>query len=174
MHHLSLLIRRSGRQEQTEHKAKTGSVINFPGSKNITNEELLALDVDILVPAAIEDQITEANAPKIKAKLVVEGANGPTTPEADRILDDRGITIVPDVLANAGGVTVSYFEWVQDIQAYFWSEDEVNARMRGVMERSFDEVRALSEEKDVRLRLAALAIGIGRVAEAHRVRGLFP
>ncbi|MGH2785693.1 MAG: glutamate dehydrogenase, partial [Actinomycetota bacterium] len=108
------------------------------------------------------------------AQVIVEAANGPITAEADAILVDRGIVVVPDILANAGGVTVSYFEWVQDIQAYFWSEDEVNARMRAVMERSYDEVRALSEEKNVRLRLAALAIGIGRVAEAHRVRGLFP
>ncbi|HJR19216.1 MAG TPA: Glu/Leu/Phe/Val dehydrogenase [Actinomycetota bacterium] len=156
------------------YKFESDTVAGFPGADAITNQELLELDVDILVPAAIEDQITEANAPNIKANLVVEGANGPTTPEADRILTDRGITVVPDILANAGGVTVSYFEWVQDIQAYFWSEDEVNARMRAVMERSYDEVRALSEEKNVRLRLAALAIGIGRVAEAHRVRGLFP
>ncbi|MGH2786114.1 MAG: Glu/Leu/Phe/Val family dehydrogenase [Actinomycetota bacterium] len=156
------------------YKAESDTVAGFTGADAITNEELLELDLDILVPAAIEDQITDANAAKIKAKLVVEGANGPTTPEADRVLADRGITVVPDVLANAGGVTVSYFEWVQDIQAYFWSEDEVNARMRAVMERSYDEVRALSEEKNVRLRLAALAIGIGRVAEAHRARGLFP
>ena len=156
------------------YKFEADTVAGFPGADAITNEELFELDVDILVPAAIEDQITEANAGKVKAKLVVEGANGPTTPEADRILTDGGITVVPDILANAGGVTVSYFEWVQDIQAYFWSEDEVNARMRAVMERSYEEVRTLSEEKGVRLRLAALAIGIGRVAEAHRVRGLFP
>ena len=156
------------------YKMEADTVAGYSGGDAITNEDLFRLDVDILVPAAIEDQITEANAGSVKAKLVVEGANGPTTPEADKILTDRGITVVPDILANAGGVTVSYFEWVQDIQAYFWSEDEVNARMRGVMERSFDEVRTLSEEKDVRLRLAALAIGIGRVAEAHRVRGLFP
>ena len=156
------------------YKMQADTVAGYPGADAITNEELLELDCDILVPAAIEDQITEANADRVKAKLVVEGANGPTTPEADQILATRGVTVVPDILANAGGVTVSYFEWVQDIQAYFWSEDEVNARMRAVMERSYDEVRTLSEEKDVRLRLAALAIGIGRVAEAHRVRGLFP
>ena len=156
------------------YKTEADTVAGYTGADAITNDELLALDVDILVPAAIEDQITEANADRVRAKLIVEGANGPTTPEADRILDGRGVTIVPDILANAGGVTVSYFEWVQDIQAYFWSEDEVNARMRDVMERSYAEVRALSEEKGVRLRLAALAIGIGRVAEAHRARGLFP
>ncbi len=156
------------------YKSESDTIAGYTGADAITNEELLELDVDILVPAAIEDQITEANADRIKAKLVVEGANGPTTPEADHILEQRGVTVVPDILANAGGVTVSYFEWVQDIQAYFWSEDEVNARMRDIMERSYEEVRTLSEEKGVRLRLAALALGIGRVAEAHRVRGLFP
>jgi glutamate dehydrogenase (NAD(P)+) len=156
------------------YKSEADTIAGYPGADAITNEELLELDVDILVPAAIEDQITEVNADRIKAKLVVEGANGPTTPEADHILTERGVTVVPDILANAGGVTVSYFEWVQDIQAYFWSEDEVNARMRDIMERSYDEVRTLSVEKGVRLRLAALALGIGRVAEAHRVRGLFP
>jgi glutamate dehydrogenase (NAD(P)+) len=156
------------------YKSEADTIAGYPGADAITNEELLELDIDILVPAAIEDQITEANADRIKAKLVVEGANGPTTPEADHILTQRGVTVVPDILANAGGVTVSYFEWVQDIQAYFWSEDEVNARMRDIMERSYEEVRTLSEEKGVRLRLAALALGIGRVAEAHRVRGLFP
>jgi glutamate dehydrogenase (NAD(P)+) len=122
----------------------------------------------------MEDQITERNVGDVKAKIIVEGANGPTTPEADQALAERNVLIVPDVLANAGGVTVSYFEWVQDIQAYFWSEDEVNTRMQAVMERAYGEVRALAEEKNVRLRLAALAIGIGRVADAHRARGLFP
>jgi glutamate dehydrogenase (NAD(P)+) len=156
------------------HKGEAETIAGFAAADAITNEELLALDVDILVPAAIEDQLTERNADAVRAKMIVEGANGPTTPEADRILTDRGILIVPDVLANAGGVTVSYFEWVQDIQAYFWSEDEVNMRMREVMERAYDETRAMSEEKNVRLRLAALAIGIGRVADAHRARGLFP
>ncbi|MGH2725596.1 MAG: Glu/Leu/Phe/Val family dehydrogenase [Actinomycetota bacterium] len=156
------------------HKSEADTVAGYTGADAITNEELLELDADILVPAAIEDQITEANADRVKATLVVEGANGPTTPEADHILNTRGVTVVPDILANAGGVTVSYFEWVQDIQAYFWSEDEVNARMRDVMERSYEEVRTLAEEKGVRLRLAALAIGIGRVAEAHVARGLFP
>jgi glutamate dehydrogenase (NAD(P)+) len=156
------------------HRDEAGTIAGYPGGDPLTNTELLALDCDILVPAAIEDQLTESNAGDVRATIVVEGANGPTTPEADRILTERGILVVPDVLANAGGVTVSYFEWVQDIQAYFWSEDEVNMRMREVMERAYDEVRALSEEKSVRLRLAALAIGIGRVADAHRARGLFP
>jgi glutamate dehydrogenase (NAD(P)+) len=156
------------------YKGEADTIAGFPAADSITNEELLALDVDILVPAAMEDQLTQQNADAVRAKLIVEGANGPTTPEADNILTERGILIVPDVLANSGGVTVSYFEWVQDIQAYFWSEDEVNMRMREVMERAYDETRALAEEKNVRLRLAALAIGIGRVAEAHLARGLFP
>jgi len=156
------------------YKSEADTVAGFPGADAITNDELLALECDLLVPAAIEDQITGRNVDAVRAKIVVEGANGPTTPEADHALADRGVLVVPDVLANAGGVTVSYFEWVQDIQAYFWSEDEVNMRMREVMERAYGEVRSLSEEKGVRLRLAALAIGIGRVADAHRARGLFP
>jgi glutamate dehydrogenase (NAD(P)+) len=156
------------------YKAGSDTIAGFPNADAITNDELLELEVDILVPAAIEDQLTERNADRIQARLIVEGANGPTTPEADQILTDRGVVIVPDILANAGGVTVSYFEWVQDIQAYFWSEEEVNQRMRAVMERAFEEVRALAEERGVRLRLAALALGIGRVAEAHRARGHFP
>src|SRR5206468_6394452 len=132
------------------------------------------LDCDILVPAAIEDQLTERNADRVRAKIVVEGANGPTTPEADHVLAERGVMIVPDILANAGGVTVSYFEWVQDIQAYFWTEDEVNRQLRDLMATSFNAAALLAEEKGVRLRLAALALGIGRVAEAHIARGLYP
>ncbi len=156
------------------HRQEADTVAGYPGADSISNDELLELDVDVVVPAAIEDQITEANADRIRAPIVVEGANGPTTTPADHILADRGIVVVPDILANAGGVTVSYFEWVQDIQAYFWTEDEVNKRMTGVMERAYENCRALSDERRVRLRLAALAIGIGRVAEAHRVRGLYP
>jgi glutamate dehydrogenase (NAD(P)+) len=156
------------------YKDEAQTVAGFPGADAITNEELLELDCDVLVPAAIEDQLTEQNADKIRARLIVEGANGPTTPEADHSLSERGVYIVPDVLANSGGVTVSYFEWVQDIQAYFWSEDQVNRRLRDVMQSAFDDAAALAEEKKVRLRLAALALGIGRVAEAHRVRGLYP
>lgn len=153
---------------------ETGTVVGYPGSDAITNEELLTCECDVLVPAAIEDQITATNADAIQASIIVEGANGPTSAEADHSLSDRGVYIVPDILANSGGVTVSYFEWVQDIQAYFWSEDQVNARLREVMDRSFDEVATLAEERGVRLRLAALALGIGRVAEAHAARGLFP
>jgi glutamate dehydrogenase (NAD(P)+) len=156
------------------HVEENGTVAGYPRADAMTNAELLECDCDVLVPAAIEDQLTAANAGAVRARLIVEGANGPTQPQADLILAERGVTIVPDILANAGGVTVSYFEWVQDIQAYFWSEDQVNARLREVMERTFDEVAALAEERRVRLRLAALALGIGRVADAHRARGLFP
>jgi glutamate dehydrogenase (NAD(P)+) len=158
----------------TRYKDESGTVMGYPGADTITNEELIELDCELLVPAAIEDQITEKNAGKVRARIVVEGANGPTTPEADHILAERGVYVVPDILANSGGVTVSYFEWVQDIQAYFWTEDQVNARLRDLMTAAFDAAAALADEKGVRLRLAALALGIGRVAEAHTVRGLFP
>ena len=143
-------------------------------SETITNEELLEVDCDLLVPCALEGQITGENAPKVKCKVVVEGANGPTTPEADEILTDRGIFIVPDILANAGGVTVSYFEWVQNLQELLWNEEEVSARLTGIMSRSFTEVLEISEAKKVNMRIAALILGIGRVAEATRLRGLFP
>jgi glutamate dehydrogenase (NAD(P)+) len=140
----------------------------------ITNQELLELDCDILVPAAIENQITERNASRIKAKIIAEGANGPTTPEADEILYDKGIFIVPDILANAGGVTVSYFEWVQNLQELIWSEEEVLDRLTRIMQRSFKEVLDISLSKKIPMRTAALALGIGRVAEATRLRGLYP
>ncbi|HEX9711767.1 MAG TPA: Glu/Leu/Phe/Val dehydrogenase [Actinomycetota bacterium] len=156
------------------HRNEADTVAGFPGADAITNAELLELDVDMLVPAAIEDQITEQNADKIRARMIVEAANGPTQPGADHALDERGIYVIPDVLANAGGVTVSYFEWVQGTQQYFWTEDQVNQRLREVMDRAFDETAAYAEENSVRMRLAALALGISRVAEAHAVRGLFP
>jgi glutamate dehydrogenase (NAD(P)+) len=140
----------------------------------ITNEELLCLDCDILVPCALESQITGENASHLRCRLVVEGANGPTTPSADEILDDRGIFIVPDILANAGGVTVSYFEWVQNLQELLWSEEEVVARLTGIMSRSFSEVLGISKDRGVPMRTAALILGIGRVAEAAKLRGLFP
>ena len=140
----------------------------------ITNQELLELDCDILVPAAIENQITEKNASRIKAKIIVEGANGPTTPEADEILNDKGIFVVPDILANAGGVTVSYFEWVQNLQELIWSEEEVLDRLTRIMQRSFKEVLEISLSKKIPMRTAALVLGIGRVAEATRLRGIYP
>ena len=156
------------------HVQEAETVAGFPGADAVSNSELLEMDCDVLVPAAVEDQITAENADRIRARLIVEAANGPTQPEADAMLDARGVTIVPDILANSGGVTVSYFEWVQDIQAYFWSEEEVNSRLRELMTRTYDDTAAYAEEKGVRLRLAALALGIGRVADAHVDRGLFP
>jgi len=151
-----------------------GSITGYEGGDSITNEELLELDCDVLIPAAIENQITDENAERVKAAVIVEGANGPTTPEADDILLDRGIPIVPDILANAGGVTVSYFEWVQDLQAYSWEEDEVNDRLRLIMEKSYVAVLNLAEEKKIPMRVAATMLGVGRVAEAHQTRGLYP
>ncbi len=155
-------------------RAGAESVVGFPGTDAITNEELLTLDVDILVPAALEGVIHADNADRVKARFIVEGANGPTTPDADKILEDRGVVVVPDVLANSGGVAVSYFEWVQDLQAYFWTEDEVNDKLKALMERAYVEVAQLSAERKVSLRTAAQMIGVGRVAEAHRTRGLYP
>ena len=144
------------------------------GADEITNEELLELECDILVPSALENQITRKNARKIKTKIIAEGANGPTTPEADQILHDRGIVLVPDILANAGGVTVSYFEWVQNLQELLWSEEEISDRLTRILKRSFAEVLNISQKEKVEMRTAALILGIGRVAEATRLRGIYP
>ncbi|RLA82405.1 MAG: glutamate dehydrogenase [Deltaproteobacteria bacterium] len=145
-----------------------------PGAEPVTNEELLELECDILVPAAIEGVITKENAPRVKAKVLVEGANGPTTPEADEILADKGVFVVPDILANAGGVVVSYFEWVQNLQELLWSEEEVATRLENILKRSFDEVVAIYEEKKVTMRMAAYILGVGRVLKAHMLRGIYP
>lgn len=142
--------------------------------EEITNKELLELKCDILVPAALENQITDTNATKIKTKIIAEGANGPTTPEADKILQDRGIFVVPDILANAGGVTVSYFEWVQNLQELLWTEEEISERLARILKRSFSEVLNLSQKHKVDMRTAALMLGIGRVAEATKLRGIYP
>jgi glutamate dehydrogenase (NAD(P)+) len=146
----------------------------FPGADRVTNSELLELPCEILIPAAIQNQITERNADLLHCRMMVEGANGPTTLEADDILDDRGIFVVPDILANAGGVTVSYFEWVQDLQNYFWTEEEVNSRLASIMQRAFRQVMATAKEHNVDLRAAALRRSIRRIAEAKRRRGIFP
>jgi glutamate dehydrogenase (NAD(P)+) len=156
------------------HRDKTGSVNGYEGGETVTNEELLELDCDVLIPAALEGQLTKRNADRIKASVIVEAANGPTTPEADEIFKDRGILVVPDILANAGGVTVSYFEWVQDLQAFYWTEDEVNDRLRQIMERSHVDVLAMAEDRKVTMRTAATILGVRRVAEAHVTRGLYP
>ncbi|OHB69501.1 MAG: glutamate dehydrogenase [Planctomycetes bacterium RBG_16_43_13] len=157
-----------------DHYQRTKGVVNFKGADNISNEELLELDCDILIPAALENQITEKNADRIKAHIIAEGANGPTTPEADRILFGRGKFVIPDILANAGGVTVSYFEWVQALQEYFWSEREVNLKLRDIMEKAFESVYAINTERKVDMRTAAYMLAVNRVAEAHRLRGLYP
>lgn len=156
------------------HKREAGTVAEFPEGEGISNEDLLELDVDVLVPAALEGVINESNADAVRARIIVEGANGPTTPKADRILNERGAFIVPDILANAGGVTVSYFEWVQDLQAYFWTEEEVNHRLRQVMEASFLDVYGMAQSKGYTMRQAATVLAVSRVAEAQRVRGLYP
>ncbi len=156
------------------HSREAGTVVGYGGADAITNAELLEIDCDVLVPAAIEGVVTVKNADKVKARVVCEAANGPITFEGDKILHDRGVFVVPDILANSGGVTVSYFEWVQDIQAYFWDEEEVNDRLRLIMERAFSEVYELASTKGLSMRQAAHWIGVGRVAEAHLTRGLFP
>ena len=156
-------------------KRAGGSVDGFEGGGElIPRDELLYLHCDVLVPCALEQTLTEANAHRVQARVVLEGANGPTTPTADEILDAKGVQVVPDVLANAGGVIVSYFEWVQGLQEYFWTEEQVNARLHQIVTRAFDETWALHEEKDVSLRMAAYGLGITRVAEATVIRGLYP
>jgi glutamate dehydrogenase (NAD(P)+) len=145
-----------------------------PGVSPIPADEVLTLDVDVLIPAALEGQITERNAKRIKAKVIVEGANGPTTPEADVILEERGCIVVPDILANAGGVVVSYFEWVQNLKYFYWDEAETNARLAQIMRRAFQDVWTMAQEKKVSLRIAAQMLALSRVAEAIRLRGIFP
>ena len=151
-----------------------GGLVGFPGAERITNAEILELPCDVLVPAAIQNQITAENAERLRCRIVAEGANGPTTLEADEILRRREIFVVPDILANAGGVTVSYFEWVQDAQQFFWTEEEVNTRLIQIMQRAFADVLKMSQAKGVDLRTAAMMRGIHRVAEAKRRRGVFP
>jgi glutamate dehydrogenase (NAD(P)+) len=161
-------------EDVIRHKAETGMVAGYPGTDGITNEELLGLDCEVLVPAALENQITSQNADRIKARVIAEGANGPTTPEADDILFDKGAFVVPDILANAGGVTVSYFEWVQGLQSFFWSEDEVNANLEKIMVKAFQDVLAISQRREVNMRIAAYILAIDRVARATLLRGIYP
>jgi glutamate dehydrogenase (NAD(P)+) len=156
------------------HLQETGSVEGTPGSESISNPELIALDCDILIVAALENQIRGDNADTVRARILAEGANGPTTPEADRILDDRGILVIPDILCNAGGVVVSYFEWVQDMQSFFWTEDRINESLAHIMGVAFDAVQAAKEQHEVDMRMAAYMVALGRVAEATRLRGLYP
>ena len=160
--------------ELLRHKVKTGSVVDSPNSEPIDSQTILELQCDILIPAALENQITLENADRIKARIVAEAANGPTTPDADAVLHDRGIMVVPDILANAGGVTVSYFEWVQDLQELFWDEDDVNRRLERVMVKAFTDVHATAKKHDADMRTGAYILAIDRVATATRVRGIWP
>jgi glutamate dehydrogenase (NAD(P)+) len=155
-------------------KREHGSVVGFPGADEVSNTEILELPCDILVPAALENQITHANAHRIKARIVAEAANGPTTPEADEILHDHGVFMIPDILCNAGGVTVSYFEWVQDMQSFFWTEERINESLKGIMDRAFDAVYQMSTTREVDMRTAAYMVAVARVAEATNLRGLYP
>ena len=146
----------------------------IPGHRDCHQQELLELEVDVLVPAAMENQLTARNAGRIQAKLIVEGANGPTTPDADSILERRGITVVPDILANSGGVTVSYFEWVQDLQSLFWEEDEINTRLKKILQKAFRQMCEQADLHHVSLRLGAYLVAVKRVADATAVRGIYP
>jgi glutamate dehydrogenase (NAD(P)+) len=157
-----------------DHVTQTGSVVGFPGAEPVTNEAILEQPCDVLIPAAVDSVIHARNADRIKAHIVAEAANGPTTPEADVILRDRGVTVMPDILCNAGGVVVSYFEWVQGLQYYFWKESEIVARLQEIMARSFTSVWRTSQKAGVDLRTGALMEGISRVADAHVSRGLYP
>jgi glutamate dehydrogenase (NAD(P)+) len=156
------------------HKQERGMLKGLAGVEPISNEELLLLECDVLAPCGLEQVITEQNADKVKAKIVCEGANGPTTPAADEILEEKGVLVLPDVLANAGGVVVSYFEWVQGLQEYFWKEDEVNAKLKEIVDKAFEETWRVHEARDVSMRLASYGLAVQRVAEATMTRGLYP
>jgi glutamate dehydrogenase (NAD(P)+) len=157
-----------------EHVKEGGTVSEFAGVEQVSHDDLLECDCDVLIPAALGGMIHERNAGNVKAKVVLEGANSPTTPKADRILADKGIHVIPDVMANAGGVVVSYFEWVQNMQHLRWDEEDVNARMRTIMVRAYDDVREKAKARDIPLRPAAYELGIERVLEAARARGYLP
>ncbi|HEY6604885.1 MAG TPA: Glu/Leu/Phe/Val dehydrogenase [Gaiellaceae bacterium] len=161
-------------QAALAYKRERGSFSGFRGAEPITNEELLLLDVEVLAPCALEQVITSENADKVKARIIVEGANGPVTPAADEILDEKGVLVLPDILANAGGVVVSYFEWVQGLQEYFWKEGEVNAKLNDIITRAFNETWATQERRDVSMRMAAYGLAVQRVAEATTTRGIYP
>jgi glutamate dehydrogenase (NAD(P)+) len=156
------------------HKQETGALVGLRATVEISNEDVLLLDCDVLAPCALEQVITSANADKVKASIICEGANGPVTPTADEILDEKGVLILPDILANAGGVVVSYFEWVQGLQEYFWKEDEVNARLNDICTRAFNETWAVHEGRGTSMRNAAYGLAVQRVSEATTTRGLYP
>jgi glutamate dehydrogenase (NAD(P)+) len=156
------------------HKQEHGMLEGLANAEAVTNEELIELPCDIFAPCALEQVVTEANADRVKATVICEGANGPVTPMADAILEDRGVLVLPDVLANAGGVVVSYFEWVQGLQEYFWREDEVNAKLHDIVARAFEEAWNTRESRATTLRMASYGIAVERVAEATTTRGLYP
>ncbi|MSP12484.1 MAG: Glu/Leu/Phe/Val dehydrogenase [Chloroflexi bacterium] len=156
------------------HREETGSVVNYPGAEGITNGELLTLDCDVLVPAALENQITAENAQYVRAKIIAEGANGPLTPTADAVFADRKILVIPDILCNAGGVTVSYFEWVQGLQYFFWQEAQINEQLRAIMNRSFEEVWQTAQQHKVNMRIGAYIRAVQRVHDATVIRGIYP
>jgi len=160
--------------EVYEHKSKTGSVVDYDGCENITNEQLLETKCDVLIPAALENQITKANAGNVKAKILAEGANGPTTPEADKVLREKGIFLVPDILANSGGVTTSYLEWVQNLTREHWTLEDVNQKLEDKMVRAFNDVYRVAKKEESDMRTAALILGVGRVSEAMKTLGLWP
>ena len=161
-------------QAAIAHKRETGTLAGFRGAEAISNEELLLLECDVLAPCALEQVITAENADKVRAKIIVEGANGPVTPTADEILEEKGVLVLPDILANAGGVIVSYFEWVQGLQEYFWKEAEVNAKLNYIITRAFNETWTLMESRNVSMRIAAYGLAVQRVAEATTTRGIYP
>ncbi len=156
-----------------EYERRHRTLEGFVGGDALTNDEMHELDVDVLLPAALENVITSRNAARIKARVICEGANGPTSAAADAVLEEKGIFVIPDILANAGGVTVSYFEWVQDRGGYFWSEETVNDRLRDIMTRSFHDVLALARQHRVNMRTAAYMLSITRVATVHKLRGIY-
>jgi len=156
------------------HSKEHGSLRGLSDSEQVTNAQLLELPCDVLIPAALENQLTGRNAARVKAHLIIEAANGPTDPAADRIFNDAGITVVPDILANAGGVTVSYFEWVQDLQRFFWAENEINDRLETIMKRSYRAVAQKASEQDTHMRMGAYLLAVARVAEATELRGVYP
>jgi glutamate dehydrogenase (NAD(P)+) len=158
----------------THHVTESGTVVGFPDAERLSNAELIEQPCDIFIPAAVGSQIRGDNAGRVKARVVAEAANGPTTPEADVIMRERGVTVIPDVLANAGGVVVSYFEWVQGLQYHFWRESEITSRLQEVMTRAVNQVCSLAEKDDIDLRTAALMVGVRRVADGYRTRGLYP
>src|SRR6185295_9929631 len=168
-----IVTRESAKHLGLDIQGATVAVEGFPGGEPLDNTKLFTLPVDVLIPAALENQITAENAPSIKAKIVAEGANGPTTPEAHKHLHERGVFVIPDILANAGGVTTSYFEWVQDRHGYFWEEDEVNKRLETKMCEAFEDVLTTAQRYKTDLRTAAYVVAINRVATVTRMRGMY-